>query len=70
MDLLKFALTSPPTFVSLDSAETAGNVILAVDVSLERWRGVLMQLIKGKKHPSRYESGIWSSVKKKYDATK
>ena len=29
-----------------------------------------MQLVKGKRHPSRYESGIWSSAKKKYDATK
>ncbi len=29
-----------------------------------------MQLVKGKKHPSRYESGIWSSEEKKYNATK
>ena len=29
-----------------------------------------MQLVQGKRHPSRYESGIWSSAEKKYDATK
>ena len=31
---------------------------------------MLMQLVKGKKHLCRYESGIWSSAEKKYDATK
>ena len=29
-----------------------------------------MQLIQGKKHFFSYENGIWSCVKKKYDATK
>ncbi len=29
-----------------------------------------MQLVKGKRHPSRYENGIWYSTEKKYDATK
>ena len=29
-----------------------------------------MQLVKGKKYPSRYESGIWSSEEKNYNATK
>ena len=29
-----------------------------------------MQLVKGKRHPSRYESRIWSAAEKKYDATK
>ena len=70
MDLLKFALTSHPALVSLDYTERAGDIILAVDASLEGWGGVLMQLVKGKRHSSRYESGIWSSSEKKYDATK
>ncbi len=70
MDLLKLALTIPPALVSLDYTEEAGNIILAVDASLEGWGGILIQLVKKKKHPSRYESGIWSSVEKKYDATK
>ncbi len=29
-----------------------------------------MQLVKRKKHPSRFESGIWSPPEKKYDTTK
>ena len=71
MDLLKLALTTPPALVSLDYNESAGDIILAVDASLDGWRGVLMQLVKGKRHPSRYESGIWSNAEKKnYDTTK
>ena len=70
MDLLKLALTTPAALVSLDYSEKAGEIILVVDTSLERWGGVLMQLVQEKKHLSRYESKIWSSAKKKYDATK
>ena len=70
MDLLKFALTSPPALVSLDYIERAGDIILAVDASLEGWGGVLMQLVKEKRHPSRYESKIWSTAEKKYNAAK
>ncbi len=70
MDLLKLALTTPPALVPFDYTEGAGDIILTVDASLEGWGGVLIQLVKRKKHPSRYESGIWSSVEKKYDATK
>ena len=70
MDLLKLALTSPPALVSLDYTEGAGDIILAVDASLDGWGGVLMQLVKGKRHPSRYESGIWSNAERNYDATK
>ncbi len=70
MDLLKLALNTPPALVSLDYTEGAGDIILAVDASLEGWGGVLMQLAQEKKHPSRYESRIWSSAEKKYDATK
>lgn len=48
MDLLKFALTTPPVLVYLDYTKKANNIILAIDASLERWGGMLMQLIKGK----------------------
>ena len=70
MDLLKFALTSPPALVLLNYTEGVVDIILAVNASLEGWGGVLMQLVKGKRHLSRYKSGIWSSAEKKYDATK
>lgn len=69
MDLLKLALTTLPALVSLDYLEGEGEIILAMDASLERWREVLIQLVKGKKHSLRYKSRIWSSAKKKYDAT-
>lgn len=70
MDLLKLSLITPPALVSLDYTGGAGDIILVVDASLEGWGGVLMQLVQGKRHPSRYESRIWSNVEKKYDATK
>ena len=70
MDLLMLALTTSLALVSLNYFEGAGKIILAMDASLERWGGVLMQLVQGKRHSSRYESRIWSSAEKKYDATK
>ncbi len=54
MDLLKLALTTPPVLVSLDYTEGASDIILVVDANLEEWGEVLMQLVKEKKHPSRY----------------
>ena len=65
MDLLKLAFTTPLALVSLDYIWGAGDIILAVDSSLNRWGGVLMQLMKKKIHLSRYESGIWSGGEKK-----
>lgn len=45
MDLFKLALTTPPTLVSLDYSEGAGDIILTLDASLEGWGEVLIQLI-------------------------
>ena len=70
MNLLKLALTTLPALVSLDYTKGASDIILAVDANLDGWGGVLMQLVKGKRHPSRYESGIWSNAERNYDATK
>ncbi len=70
MNLLKLTLTTPAALVSLNYSKGAGEIILAVDASLEGWGRVLMQLIQGKRHSSRYKSGIWSCAEKKYDATK
>lgn len=69
MNLLKLVLTSLPALVSLDYSKDAGEIILAIDASLEGWRGVLMQLLQEKIHLSRYKSGIWSRAEKRYDAT-
>ena len=70
MDLLKLSLTTPIALISLDYTEVANNIIIAIDASLEGWRGVLIQLAEGKRYPSRYESEIGSNVEKKYDTTK
>lgn len=70
MNLLKLAFTTSPALVSLDYTESVDDIILAVDTSLDRWEKVLMQLVKTKKHLSRYESGIWSNAEGNYDATK
>jgi hypothetical protein len=62
MDILKEALTSAPALRTLKYSEGAGEVILAVDASLQGWAAVLQQVdpVTGKRHPSRYESGLWS----------
>jgi hypothetical protein len=71
MAILQEALTTAPALVSICYDEGAGEIILAPDASLLGWGGVLMQLDKeGRRHPARYESGIWSEAEKKYDAGK
>ena len=60
---LKKALTSPPALVAIDYSEGAGEIILAVDSSGKGWGAVLMQIMEGKKAPSRYKSGIWNEIK-------
>ena len=70
MHALKHVLVSPPTLVLIDYAERAGPIVLGVDASLERWDATLMQINNGKRHPAKYESGIWSPQEKVYDATK
>lgn len=59
-----------PILVSLDLSEGAGEVILMVDACILGWGAVLMQVIEGKRHPVRFESGTWTDAEKKYDATK
>ena len=65
MDLLKLALTTPQALVYSDYTKVAGDIIFAMNASLEGWRGVLIQLVKEKKHLSRYETGIYSSATKR-----
>lgn len=71
MDSLKLALTTAPALVQINYEEGAGKVVLAVDASLTGWGAVLMQEDEEKKrHPSRYESGMWNHAEQNYDATK
>ena len=72
MDILKEALTSAPALRTLNYSEGAGEIILAVDASLQGWGAVLQQVdaVTGKRHPSRYESGLWTEQESRYDAGK
>ena len=67
---LKTVLTTAPALVTLDYSSEAGSIILAVDASLTGWGAVLMQMIDKKRHPVRYESGLWTDAEAKYDAGK
>lgn len=72
MDDLKCALTSPPVLMPIDY-ETGGGIVLSVDSSLMGWGAILQQAEVSnpkRRHPSRFESGIWSSAEKKYDSGK
>ena len=71
MAALKHALTNAPALVKILYTEEAGEIILATDASLQGWGAVLMQLdALGRRHPSRYESGLWNKAEQNYDATK
>ena len=70
MELLKKALTEAPALSTLDYSEEGGEIVLAVDASGEGWDAILQQEKDGKRHPIRYESGVWTAPEKKYDAGK
>lgn len=69
---LKARLTTAPTLRALDFSEGAGRVFLAVDASTTvGWGAVLEQVSEDElRRPTRFESGVWSEVEKKYDAVK
>ena len=52
--------------MSLNYSEGVGKIIPMMDVSLEGGERVQIQLVQGKRHPSRYESRIRSNIEKKY----
>jgi len=71
MKTLKHAITTAPALVQLDYSEGAGLIILAVDGCKNGWGCGLMQLdVQGRRHPCRFESGIWSRAEQKYDSGK
>ena len=70
MDELKACITTAPILICLYLGDGAGDIILMVDASLEGWGAVLMQIFEGKRHPVRFESGVWTAAERGYDATK
>jgi transposase InsO family protein len=72
MDELRAVITSAPILATLVYDDPRyGYVYLMTDASLEGWGGVIEQLGPDtKRHPCRFESGIWNPAEKGYDATK
>jgi hypothetical protein len=73
MDKLKIAITSAPALISIDYSENGGDIIVSTDASGEGWGAVLMQALKEnakRRHPVRFESGIWIGTQLEYDAGK
>jgi ribonuclease HI len=69
---LKEMLMKSPVLVSLDFSAAALGIELGIDASTSvGWGAVLSQYRDdGKLHPARYESGVWSTAERKYDALK
>ena len=71
MTQLKIALTSAPALVTINYDEGAGRIIMVFDASKTGWGAVIMQEDKdGKRHPVRFEGGVWSTSEAGYDAGK
>jgi RNase H-like domain found in reverse transcriptase/Reverse transcriptase (RNA-dependent DNA polymerase) len=68
---LKIALTNAPALVTIDYGPDGGLIIVAFDASKKGWGAVIMQLDKnGRRHPVRFESGVWTVSESNYDAGK
>lgn len=71
MKSLKLALCSPPALVSIDYTLPLRKIVLAVDGSMIGWGAVIMQEdTKGRRHPIRFESGVWSKPEQKWESNK
>ena len=71
METLKDAITKAPALIEINYEPDADEIIAAFNTSMQGWSAVLMQLNGEKKrHPARYESGIWSPAEKNYNAGK
>ncbi|RDW56806.1 hypothetical protein BP5796_12873 [Coleophoma crateriformis] len=70
MGQLKAALTIAPALIKMDYSEGAGERICGTDSLGAGWGGFICQVKEGKRHPVRFESGIWNKAERVYDATK
>src|SRR5271169_2450165 len=72
MDELKRRITEAPTLISLDFSPSAQPIVLHTDASTSvGWGAILSQIQSdGAVRPSRFESGIWNDIERKYDAVK
>ena len=73
---LKHALVSPPAllpivYTSEPGKKAPGRIVLGVDASRLGYGAILQQEDEnGKRHPARYESGLWTDTERNYDAGK
>ena len=56
--------------MTIDYSESAEEIIVVSDVSLEGWGAIFIQMVRDRRSPFRYESGKWNSAESKYDAIK
>ena len=72
MDNLKEAFTNAPALKPIDYG-AEGMVVLSVDSGLIGWGAILQQeetLGSSRRHPSRYENGLWTAAERRYDSGK
>jgi hypothetical protein len=72
---LKTALVTTPALKPIvytpDASGSLGRILLGVDASKLGYGAILQQEDEnGKRHPSRYESGLWTAAETRYDAVK
>jgi hypothetical protein len=71
MAILKEALCNAPALKTFDVSDGAGQIVVGVDASLEGWGAILQQEYENKdRHLCRYDSGLWNTAEKRYDAGK
>jgi hypothetical protein len=68
---LKEALCNTPELKTLDVRDGAGQIVVGVDNSLERWRETMLQQSENNDwHLGRYETGCCPKVQQRYDTGK
>lgn len=68
---LKIKITSAPALVSINYSEPLWPVVISVDGSKKGWGAVIQQEdSKGRRHPIRFESSVWSTSERNWDSGK
>jgi len=71
MEILKEDLCNAPALKTLDVSDSAGQIVVGVDASLEGWGTILQQEDENKdRHQCPYGCGLWNKAEKQYDAGK
>ena len=68
IDILKEAITTAPALVTINYRPKSGKMYIGFNASLVGQGSYLVQEVDGKKHPTRFKSGIQSLTQSKYDA--